>query len=158
MVARFFGPMSVGDITEPIHFPDGRWIIFKLTSKQLENKPLKLEDPGVRDQIKQALIDQRQQILQEALIRNAMNDAKVVNNLAESMLKDPNMLGGLQQASPATAGASPTPTGTPSATASATPSTTASPAAHTPATAPAKAAATPHAAPAKPAGGPSPKQ
>jgi peptidyl-prolyl cis-trans isomerase SurA len=160
MIARFFNSMNVGDITEPVHFPDGRWIIFKLTSKQLENKPLKLEDPGVRDQIKQALINQRQQILQEALIRNALSDAKVVNNLAESMLKDPNMLGGLQQASPATAGASATPatTATPSASASATPSTTASPAAHTPATAPAKAAATPHAAPAKPAGAPSPKQ
>jgi parvulin-like peptidyl-prolyl isomerase len=160
MIAKFFNSMNVGDITEPVHFPDGRWIIFKLTSKQLENKPLKLEDPGVRDQIKQALINQRQQILQEALIRNAMSDAKVVNNLAESMLKDPNMLGGLQQASPATAGASATPatTATPAASASATPSTTASPAAHTPATAPTKAAATPHAAPAKPAGAPSPKQ
>lgn len=144
LVAKLFGPMNVGDITEPIHFPDGRWVIFKLTSRNLENKPLKLEDPGVRDQIKQALISQRQTILQEALIRNAMSEATVVNKLAESMLKDPNMLGGLQQASPGAA--TPAAGATPEAGATATPAPSAS--------------ATPAASttPARPAGAPSPKK
>lgn len=141
LIAKLFGSMNVGDITEPIHFPDGRWVIFKLTSRNLENKPLKLEDPGVRDQIKQALISQRQTILQEALIRNAMSEATVVNKLAESMLKDPNMLGGLQQASPG--GATPASSATPSASATATPAPSAS----------ASPAAT-----ARPAGAPSPKK
>ncbi|MFL6281761.1 MAG: SurA N-terminal domain-containing protein [Pyrinomonadaceae bacterium] len=164
MIARLFGPMSVGDITEPIHFPDGRWIIFKLTSRNLENKPLKLEDPGVRDQIKNALISQRQQILQEALIRNAMSEATVVNKLAESMLKDPNMLGGLQQASPG-GGATPAASATPSASASATPAplTPASPAASPARPAATAARPTSTAAPkptggSHPAGAPSPKQ
>ena len=132
LIGRFFNAMQVGSYTEPIRFADGRWYIFKLTNKQLENKPLKLEDPGVRDKIKEALINQRQTILNEALIRNAMSDATVVNHLAESMLNDPNMLGGNQPASPgASASPAATQTTTPaaSATPSATPAASASPAA-----------------------------
>jgi len=135
---RLFNSMKVGDITEPIHFPDDRWIIFKLTNRQLENKPLKLEDPGVRDQIKQILIDQRQSILQQALIRNAMSDVTVVNHLAESMLNDPNMLGGNQPVSP---GASPAAAATQSASPAAS-ATTAPTATTTTTTAPAAPAAT----------------
>ena len=148
LIGRFFNTMKVGDITEPMRFPDGRWIVFKLTNRRLETKPLALEDPGVREQIKQGLISQRQTILNEALIRNAMSDTQVTNKLAESMLNDPNMLGGLQQASP---GAASTPSG------AATPAATSSPAAATPtpqpkATAkPAAPAATPKAAPTRPA-------
>ncbi|PYS97006.1 MAG: hypothetical protein DMF65_12410 [Acidobacteria bacterium] len=137
LINKLFTTMKVGDISDPVHFPDGRWIIFKLTSRQLETKPLSLEDPGVRDKIKDALISQRQQILNEALIRNAMSDATVVNHLAESMLNDPNMLGGNQPVSP---GASPAA----SATQSASPATSATtaPTATTTTTAPAAPAAT----------------
>ena len=123
LVNRLFSTMKVGDVTEPMHFPDGRWIIFKLTSRQLETKQRALEDPGVRDEIKQALIEQRQTILQQALVRNAMSEATVVNKLAESMLNDPNMLGGLQPIPP---GASPSPAASPAA--SATPAAGAKPA------------------------------
>ena len=123
LVNRLFSTMKVGDVTEPMHFPDGRWIIFKLTSRQLETKQRALEDPGVRDEIKQALIEQRQTILQQALVRNAMSEATVVNKLSESMLNDPNMLGGLQPIPP---GASPSPAASPAA--SATPAAGAKPA------------------------------
>ncbi|HEV3469275.1 MAG TPA: SurA N-terminal domain-containing protein [Pyrinomonadaceae bacterium] len=116
LIARLFGPMNVGDITEPIRFPNGRWYIFKLTDRQLETKPLTLDDPRVRERIKQGLINQRQTILNEALIRNAMGDATVVNNLAGGMLNDPSTLGGLQQVSPGGAAA------TPAASADASPS------------------------------------
>jgi parvulin-like peptidyl-prolyl isomerase len=145
LVGRFFNAMRVGDVTEPIHFPlpDGRWGIFKLTNRQLENKPLTLDDPGVRDQIRQALIDQRQQILQVALVRNALSDATVVNNLAQSMLGDPNMLGGNQSVAPgASPAASPAANATPAA--ATTPAPTASPAASPAA---ANTAATPGASP-----------
>lgn len=165
LINRLFSTMKVGDITEPIHFPDGRWVIFKLTSRQLETKPLALEDAGVRDQIKQALIEQRQSVLQQALIRNAMSDATVVNKLAESMLNDPNMLGGLQQVSP---GASPagaaSPAGTPAASASPAPSSSATPAASAkpaPTAKPAAAPETPKPQPthaAAPTAGASPKR
>jgi parvulin-like peptidyl-prolyl isomerase len=171
LVGKFFNSMKVGDITEPIHFPDGRLGIFKLTNRQLETKPLALEDPGVRDQIKEALINQRQTILNEALIRNAMSDVTVVNHLAESMLNDPNMLGGNQSVSPGAAAsvtpaASATQSATPtaSATTTATPHANASPAATGSAASPttnlrpastprpaATAAATPRAQPSRPA-------
>jgi parvulin-like peptidyl-prolyl isomerase len=129
LIARFFTQLPIGSYTEPIRFGDGRWYIFKLKTRQLETKPRAAEDPSVRDDIKNALISQRQQVLQEALIRNAMSGVTVVNKLAESMIGDPNMLGGLQQASPG--GATPAASATPSASASATPapSATASPAA-----------------------------
>lgn len=161
LIARLFTTMRVGDVTEPIHFPDGRWIIFKLTSRNLENKPLTLEDPGVRDQIKQALIDQRQNILQQALIRNAMSDAQVVNKLAESMLNDPNMLGGLQQVSPGGATPAPSASATPSTSASPSATTSAPPAPAAKPTVKPAAAATPRAQPTRasaPSAGPSPKQ
>ena len=148
MIGKFFNSMRVGDVSEPFHFPDGRWGIFKLTNRQLENKPLGFEDPGVKDQIRQALIDQRQQILQVALVRNAMSDATVVNHLAESMLSDPNMLGGNQSVAPgASPAASPASSSTPaaSATPAASPAAGASPAS-TPRPA-AGAAATPAASP-----------
>ncbi|MDT7779968.1 MAG: hypothetical protein QOC99_2480 [Acidobacteriota bacterium] len=153
LIGKFFNTMRVGDITEPIHFPDGRWGIFKLTNRQLENKPLALEDTGVKDQIKQALINQRQTIINEALIRNAMSDATVVNHLAESMLTDPNMLGGNQPASSPGASASPAASATESATPAASATQTASPAAAA-STAP-TAGSTP-AANAKPASTPRP--
>lgn len=140
LVGRLFNSMKVGDITEPIHFPDGRWIIFKLTNRQLETKPLTLED--VKGQIQQGLSETRQSLLQSALIRSAMSEAKVVNHLANDMLKDPNMLGGNQPAAP---GASPAAAATATPAAAASPAASATPAA-SPAAAP-KTAATPAASP-----------
>ncbi|MBV9925882.1 MAG: SurA N-terminal domain-containing protein [Acidobacteria bacterium] len=141
LVGRLFNSMKVGDITEPIHFPDGRWIIFKLTNRQLESKPLTLDD--VKGQIQQGLTETRQTILQGALIRTAMSEAKVVNHLADDMLKDPNSLGGNAVAPGASPAASPAATASPAASASpaSSPAAGASPAA-TP-----KAAATPAASP-----------
>ena len=152
LVSRLFNQMPIGSYTEPIRFADGRWFIFKLKSRELETKPRAADDPSVRDDIKNALISQRQQVLQEALIRNAMSGVTVVNKLAESMIGDPNMLGGLQQATPG--GATPAASATPSPAASATPAPSAT------ATAKPAAAATPKAQPSRPAAptaGPSPK-
>lgn len=151
LIGRLFNTMKFGDITEPIHFPDGRWVIFKLTNRQLETKPLTLED--VKGQIQQGLTETRQTILQGALIRSAMSEAKVVNHLADDMLKDPNALGGNAVAPGATPAASASPAATASPAASATPAASpaasASPAAApktTPAASP-KAAASPAASP-----------
>lgn len=143
LVGRLFNSMKVGDITEPIHFPDGRWVIFKLTNRQLETKPLTLED--VKGQIQQGLTETRQSLLQSALIRSAMSEAKVVNHLANDMLKDPNMLGGNQPVAP---GASPAATAAPAASPAASATPAASPAAGaSPAATPRPAAAAPSASP-----------
>jgi parvulin-like peptidyl-prolyl isomerase len=129
LVDQFFGAMQVGSYTAPVQFPNKRWYIFKLQSKQLQNENLTFESPGVRQQITQALTDQRKQILNAALLEVAMSEAKIVNNLASDMLAKPEMMSGMRQATPPATAASPA--GSPSASpaSSGTPQTAASPAA-----------------------------
>jgi peptidyl-prolyl cis-trans isomerase SurA len=133
LIARFFGPMQVGDTTEPVHFNSGKWYVFKLEEKRLSTENLTLESPGVRQQITQALIKQRGEILNAALQEVATNEAKIVNNLAGTMLNNPSNLG-LRPASPG-AVASPTTSST------VAPQTSAAPPAASPAASP-KASAT----------------
>lgn len=127
LIEQFFGGMQVGSYTPPIQFPNKRWYIFKLQSKQLQNENLTFESPGVRQQITQALTDQRKEILNAALLYVAMAEAKVTNNLAADMLAKPEVMSGMRQASSNTS-ATPaaSPTASPAATA-ATPQATASP-------------------------------
>ncbi|HZE70548.1 MAG TPA: SurA N-terminal domain-containing protein [Pyrinomonadaceae bacterium] len=120
----FMGPMQVGSFTEPKQV-NNRWYIFKLEEKRLQTENLTLESPGVRQQITQALINQRKDILNAALLEVAVNEAKVVNNLAANMLNNPGNLG-LRPASP---GSVASPSATQQSTA--TPQPAASPAAST---------------------------
>lgn len=105
LVASLFGPMQVGDYTQPMRFSSGKWYIFKLAEKRLANENLTLESAGVRQQITQGLTNQRKQILNAALLETAMNEAKVVNHLATNMLNNPGNLG----LRPAAQGSAPTP-------------------------------------------------
>lgn len=123
LINKFFNSMQVGDITPPVRFPNGRWYIFKLTDKRLQTENLTLDSPGVRDQIKNALINQRRTLLNAALLEVAMNEAKIVNHLARNMLNSPNNLSGIRPA-PA---ASPSPAATAQPTASPAASPQASP-------------------------------
>ncbi|HEU4836716.1 MAG TPA: SurA N-terminal domain-containing protein [Pyrinomonadaceae bacterium] len=104
LVASLFGPMQVGDYTQPTRFSSGKWYIFKLAEKRLANENLTLESAGVRQQITQGLTNQRKQILNAALLETAMNEAKIVNHLATNMLNNPGNLG----LRPAAAGTAPT--------------------------------------------------
>src|ERR1043165_5887334 len=104
LVASLFGPMQVGDYTQPIRFGSGKWYIFKLAEKRLTAENLTLESPGVRQQITQGLTNQRKQILNAALLEVAMNEAKINNNLAANMLNNPSNLG-LRPAGEAATGA-----------------------------------------------------
>lgn len=136
IVSNLMGPMKPGDVTNPVRLEDGRYYIFKLTDKRLTTENQTLDTPGVRDQIKDFLINERQRIMGEALRIVAMNDAKIVNNLAADILKDPSMLGGLTPAQPAAAS---TPAATPAsggATTSGSAASTASTPAATPAASP----------------------
>ena len=99
IVSNFFGAMQAGDYTQPVRFNSGKWYIFKLAEKRLTNENLTLESPGVRQQITQGLTNQRKQILNAALMEVAINEAKIVNNLAASMLNNPGNLG-LRPAAP----------------------------------------------------------
>ena len=101
LIDLFMGPMQVGSFSEP-KLVNNRWYIFKVAEKRLQTENLTLESPNVRQQITQALINQRKEILNAALLETAMNDAKIVNNLAANMLSNPGNLG-LRPASPGTA-------------------------------------------------------
>jgi parvulin-like peptidyl-prolyl isomerase len=92
LITSFFGPMQVGDYTQPTFF-NARWYIFKLAEKRLTTENLTLESPGVRQQIAQGLTNQRKQILNAALLETAINEARIVNNLASNMLTNPSNLG-----------------------------------------------------------------
>jgi len=121
LVARFFGPMQVGDYTEPVRFNSGKWYIFKLAEKRLQTENLTLESPSVRQQITQGLTNERKRILNAALLEVAMNEAKIMNNLAAQMLNNPGNLG-LRPASPGAATqAAPSATQVPAATQAASP-------------------------------------
>lgn len=133
LITQLFS-MQVGDRTEPVQFNSGKWYIFKLGDKRLQTENLTLESPGVRQQITQALTNQRKEILNAALLETAMNEAKVVNNLASNMITNPSNLG----LRPASSGAAPSP-----ATSNASP--------------PAQQAASPAAAAASPVNSASPK-
>ncbi|HEV2762095.1 MAG TPA: SurA N-terminal domain-containing protein, partial [Pyrinomonadaceae bacterium] len=68
LVSSFFdaNAMQVGSYTSPVRFGNGRWYIFKLTGRNLQNENLTLDSPGVRDRIKEALRNQQQQLLNAA--------------------------------------------------------------------------------------------
>jgi peptidyl-prolyl cis-trans isomerase SurA len=119
LVSQFFGPMQVGDYTQPVRFGgSGKWYIFKLAEKRLATENLTLESSGVRQEITQGLTNQRKQILNAALLETAINEAKIVNHLAANMLNNPGNLG----LRPAADGAAPasTPTQAPASSPAAT--------------------------------------
>lgn len=120
LISSLFGPMQVGDYTQPTRFSNGKWYIFKLAAKRLQTENLTLESPGVRQQITQGLTNQRKAILNAALMETAMNEARIVNNLAANMLNNPSNLGlrpaGTSGGQPTPAAASPTATQQPAST------------------------------------------
>jgi peptidyl-prolyl cis-trans isomerase SurA len=104
VITQLFDTLSVGSYTAPVRFaspsfPNGRWYIFKLKRKQLQSENLTLDNPAVRQRIVEELTNQRKQVLNQAFIQIAMNDAKVVNNIAKNMVDNPGNLSGLRPAS-----------------------------------------------------------
>ncbi|HYP51927.1 MAG TPA: SurA N-terminal domain-containing protein [Pyrinomonadaceae bacterium] len=124
LIRSFFdqGAMQVGSYSQPVRFGNGRWYVFKLTSRNLQNENLTLDSPGVRDRIKEALRNQQQQLLNAALVQSATNEAKIENYFAQNLLNDPNSVNSLQPAGAATTTAtSPAPAATTTPAASGTP-------------------------------------
>ncbi|MEP6636579.1 MAG: peptidylprolyl isomerase, partial [Acidobacteriota bacterium] len=119
--------MQVGSFTEP-KLVNSRWYIFKLAEKRLQTENLTLESAGVRPQITQALINQRKEILNAALLETAINEAKITNNLAANMLTNPSNLG-LRPAAPGAAASPAAPSQSAGTPQQAAPPATSSPAA-----------------------------
>lgn len=114
LTARLLNTLPVGNSTEPIRSGDGTLTIFKVTARQSKRENLTPDSPGVRDQIKERIMSQRRTLLSAALLEVALNEAKVTNNLAGSMLNDPNTINNLRYAVPSTS-ASPVSSAAPAA-------------------------------------------
>ena len=128
LVSSLLGSMQVGDYTQPTQFR-GKWYIFKLADRRLQTENLTLDSPGIRQQIAQGLTNQRKQILNTALLEVAMDEARIVNNLAANMLNNPGNLGlrpAGENASPTRPGQSPSQQPAASSPSPATPSATSS--------------------------------
>jgi peptidyl-prolyl cis-trans isomerase SurA len=129
LVTSLFGSMQVGDYTQPVRFNSGKWYIFKLADKQLTTENLTLESAGVRQQIAQGLTNQHKTVINAALLETAINDAKIVNHLANDMLNNPGNLGLRPAAENSTSSSQPTqaPAASPAATTANSPAATSSP-------------------------------
>lgn len=122
LVGKFFEQMQTGDITLPQRMNNGQWYIFKLTGKRLQTENLTLDNPDVRKDITDGLVNQRKQILNAALLQVAMSEAKVENKLAADIVASPDRMSGLRPAPSASPAASASPQATASPTATASPS------------------------------------
>jgi parvulin-like peptidyl-prolyl isomerase len=119
LIARFFGAMEVGKVTDPMQ-SSGRWTIFKLTDRRLQSENLTLDNPEVRKDATESILNQRKQILNAAMLEVAVREAKIANNLAQDMLNSPTSLSSLRPAGsrPATTPTAPTESASPATSAS----------------------------------------
>lgn len=93
--------MQIGGITTaPMN---GKFYIFKLQERSDKDEALTLESPGVRQQVTDSLINARKQLLAASFQTLAMNEARIVNNLAQRVVENPNELSGARPAQPANA-------------------------------------------------------
>jgi hypothetical protein len=80
----------------------GKFYILKIQERSDKDENLTLESPGVRQQVTDSLVNARKQLLIQAYAAVAMNDAKIINNLAQKVVDSPNELSGARPASTAT--------------------------------------------------------
>jgi peptidyl-prolyl cis-trans isomerase SurA len=99
--------MSEGDRLGPLKDQRGRFHIFKLTQKRTERRQLTAEDPEVRKQISDYILNQRRALLNAALLTRARDESKIDNVLAKSTYDNPNSFGVLRPVSSPAAMASP---------------------------------------------------
>jgi peptidyl-prolyl cis-trans isomerase SurA len=95
----------------------GKFYILKLQERSDKDEDVTLETPGVRQQVTDSLVNARKQLVVQAYAAVAMNEAKIINNLAQKVVDNPNNLSGARPANV-----------TPANTNAATPANTATPA------------------------------
>ena len=84
---------------------NGKFYILKLQERSDKDEELTLESPGVRQQVTESLNNARKQLLAASYQTMAMNEARIVNNLAQRVVENPNELSGARPAQPASANA-----------------------------------------------------
>ena len=99
LIATLMNPQTpIGQIIPtPIQ---GRFYILKIQERSDKDENVTLETPGVRQQVTDSLINARKQLLVQAYAAVAMNEAKIVNNLAQRVVDSPNELSGARPANP----------------------------------------------------------
>lgn len=85
--------MSPGQYTEPLKDNlSGAWYIFKVDNRRERAENLTIDNPQVRQNIVDTLLQQRQRVLFNALMVTAMNEADVKNYLAQRIVEDPKRI------------------------------------------------------------------
>jgi parvulin-like peptidyl-prolyl isomerase len=144
-----FGEQTAGALMSQVQIgglataqSQGKLFILKVQDKSDRDEPLTLDSPGVRQQVLDALANNRKQLLTASYQAIAMNEAKIENYLAKKVVDNPNELSGARPAAPVNSNtaANTSPTAAPANTNSAAPNT--------------NSAARPTAAPSKPANKP----
>lgn len=77
----------------------GKFYILKLQERNEKDENLTLESPGVRQQITESLTNARKSLLSASYAAIVMSEAKIVNNLAQQVINNPNALSGARPAS-----------------------------------------------------------
>lgn len=80
---------------------NGKFYILKLQERSDKDEDLTLESPGVRQQVTESLNNARKQLLAASYQTTAMNEARIINNLAQRVVENPNELSGARPAQPA---------------------------------------------------------
>ena len=116
LIATLMNPQTpIGQIIPtPIQ---GKFYILKIQERSDKDENLTLESPGVRQQVTDSLINARKQLLVQAYAAIAMNEAKIVNNLAQKVVDFPNELSGARPANAAPANVATPAANTPAANA-----------------------------------------
>jgi parvulin-like peptidyl-prolyl isomerase len=109
-----FMALKEGDLLGPIKDNRGRWHIFKLTQKRTDRRQLTLDDPDVRKQVSDYILNQRRSLMNAALLTRARDEAKIENILSQRTLDNPNSFGVLRPVSSAPPAASPAAAASPS--------------------------------------------
>ena len=108
----------------------GKLFILKLQDRSDKDEAVTLESPGIRQQVTDALVNNRKQLLAASYQALAMIEAKIENFLARKVVDNPNELSGARPAGSSTAPA-------PATNANAAPATNAAPASNSNAAKPA---------------------
>ncbi|MEP6704031.1 MAG: SurA N-terminal domain-containing protein [Acidobacteriota bacterium] len=109
LVEGFMNPgFTVGRITNAVPI-NGKAYIFKLQERVEKEENLTLENPQVRPQINEMLVNNRKQLLAASYQAIAMNEAKIENFLAKKVVDNPNELSGARPAAAANSNAASTP-------------------------------------------------
>ena len=90
--------LNSGDIVRQLIPFEGRYLILKVQRKLEKDEDRTLDSPGVRAEVSDYLTNARKQLLAASYQAIAMNEARVVNNLAQRVVENPNELSGARPA------------------------------------------------------------